>query len=62
MAIEDFNTKSSNWFCHDKTNFEGAAIENSTFQFGLHQVIKEPTHILDTSSSCIDLTFPSQPN
>ena len=54
MAIEDFNAKSS--------SFEGEAIENLTTQFGLHQVIKEPTHILDTSSSCIDLTFPSQPN
>ena len=25
-------------------------------------MIKEPTHILDTSSSCIDLIFRSQPN
>ena len=62
VAIGDFNAKSSNWFCHDKTNFEGDAIENLTSQFGLHQVIKEPTHILDTSSSCIDLIFTSQPN
>ena len=53
MAIEDFNTKSSNWFCHDKTNFEGDAIENLTSQFGLRQVIKEPTHILDTSSQSL---------
>ena len=59
VAIGDFNAKSSNWFCHDKTNFEGDAIENLTSQFGLHQVIKEPTHILDTSSSCIDLIFTS---
>lgn len=28
-------------------------------QFGLHQVIKEPRHILDISSSCIDLLFTS---
>ena len=62
MAIGDFNAKSNNWFCHDKTNFEGDAIENLTSQFGLQQVIKESTHILDTSSSCIDLIFKSQPN
>ena len=62
VAIGDFNAKSSNWFCHDKTNFEGDAIENLTPQFGLHQAIKEPTHILDTSSLCIDLIFTSQPN
>ena len=58
-AIRDFNAKSSNWFCHDKTNFEGDATENLTSQFGLRQVIKEPTHILDPSSSCIDPIFKS---
>ena len=62
MAIRDFNAKSSYWFCHDKTNFEGDAIENLTSQFGLHQVIKEPTHILGTSSLSIDLIFTSHPN
>ena len=30
-------------------------LENTTLQFGLQQIIKEPTHILDHSSSCIDL-------
>ena len=50
VAIGDFNVKSSNCFFQDKTNFEGDAIENLASQFGLHQVIKEPTHILDTSS------------
>ena len=39
--------------------FEGTAIENMTPQFGLHQVIKELTHICDTSSSCIKLIFTS---
>ena len=62
VAIGDFNANSSNWFCQDKTSFEGDAIENLTFQFGLHQVNKEPTHILDTSSSCIDVIFTSQRN
>ena len=62
VAIGDFKAKSNNWFCHDKTNFEGDAVENLTSQFGFHQVIKEPFHILDTSSSCIDLISTSQPN
>ena len=31
-------------------------------QFGLHQIINEPAHILENSSSCIDLIFTSQPN
>ena len=37
-------------------------IDNITSQFGLRQVIKEPTHILDTSSSFIDLIFASLPH
>ena len=62
MAIRDFNAKSSNWCCHDKTSFEGDAVENLTSQFRLHRVIQEPTHTSDTSSSCIDLIFTSQSN
>ena len=62
VAIRDFNAKSSSWFCHNKTNFEGDTTENLTSQFGLHQVIKEPTHILDTSPLCNDLIITSQPN
>ena len=30
--------------------------------FGLHQLIHDPTHILEKSSSCIDLFFTYQPN
>ena len=51
-----------NWKCHDKSSHEGNAIENVTAQFGLHQIIKEPTHKLDTSSSCIEPIFTSQAN
>ena len=46
----------------DKTTYEGSKIEAITSQFGLGQLIKEPTHILSSSSSCIDLVFTSQPN
>ena len=60
--IGDFNAKSCNWYSHDKTNFEGCTIESITSQFGLHQLINEPTHFLQNSSSCIDLIFTSQPN
>ena len=62
VAIRDFNAKSSSWFCHNKSNFEGDVIENLTFQFELNQVIKEPTHILDTSPLFNDLIITSQPN
>ena len=60
--IGDFNAKSCIWYSHDKTNFEGRTIESITSQFELHQLINEPTHLLQNSSSCIDLIFTSQPN
>ena len=59
VARGDFNAKSSNLFYQEKS-FEGDAIENLTSQFGLNQVIKEPIHILDNSSSCVNLIFTSQ--
>ena len=48
--------------CNYNASSQGKTLENVTSQFGLHQVIKEPTHILHNSSSCIDLLFASQPN
>ena len=60
--IGDFNAKSCNWNSHDKTSFEGSTIESITSQFGLHQLINKPTHLLQSSSSCIDSIFTSQPN
>ena len=58
----DFNAKCTNWYQHDKTNFQGIAIENISSQCGLYQVINKPTHILENSSSCIGLILTSQSN
>ena len=57
MLIGDLNAKSKNWYFRGKTSHEGIEIENVTAQFGLQQIIKEPTHISNTSSSCIELIF-----
>ena len=62
VIIGDFNAKSSNWYKHYKTTYEGSKIEAITSHFGLKQLIQELTHILLNSSSCIDLAFMSQPN
>ena len=62
VVIGDFNVKSSNWYYHDKPSSEGNAVDTITKQYVLHQLIKEPTHILDNSSTCIDFIFTSQPN
>ena len=62
IALGDFHTKLSQWYKNDKTRTEGSKIANLTSQYGLKQIINQPTHILNNSSSCINLLFTSQPN
>ena len=50
------------WYSHVKTSFEGSTIESITSQFRLHQLINQPTHLLQNSPLCVDLIFTSQPN
>ena len=61
-VIGDFNAKSKNWSEADISTIEGSIIEFLTSQFRLSQMTKEPTHILENSSSRIDLIFTTQPN
>ena len=61
VVLGDFNVKSENWCKHDKTSYERVKIDTLTSQFGLQQIIKEPTQIL-AGSSCIDLIFTSHQN
>ena len=62
VDIGDFNSESKHWCSQDSTNFEGITIENVTSQFGLSQIIKEATHILEPFSLYNDLIFTTQPN
>ena len=62
VALGDLNVKSSNWYKHDNTTYEGSKIDAITSQFGLQRLIKEPTYILTDSSSCIALLFTFKPN
>ena len=55
VVLGDFNARMQGWFQNHITTFEGCKIDIATFQFGLSQIIKEPTHILSNSGSCIDL-------
>ena len=57
VVLGGFNVKSENLYKHDKTSYKGAKIDALTSQFGLQQIIEEPTHILVESFSCIDLIF-----
>ena len=62
VAFGDFNAKSQTWCKNDKTLYEGFKFNILTCSQGLHQLINEPTHLVDSPSSCIDLIFTSQPN
>ena len=62
VLLGNFNAKSGNWCKNDIATTECKAIENISSQFGLHEIINEPTHILESSSLCINLIFISQPN
>ena len=46
----------------DRSTIEGSKIDFLTSQFGPSQIIKEATHILENSSSCINLIFTTRPN
>ena len=61
-VISEFNAKSNTWSEGDRSTIEGSKIDFLTSQFGLSQIIKEPTHIVENSSSCTGLTFTTQPN
>ena len=59
--IGDFNPKSKQWCEIDKNSFESSQLQLLTEKFGLSQIITEPTYILESSRSCIDLLLSSQP-
>ena len=62
VASGNFNVKTTNWYKNDVNSYEGLKIDTITSQFGLQQLINEPTHLPANSFSCNDLIFTSQLN
>ena len=62
IVLGDFNVKSNNWCKSEIASLEGSKIDTIVNSYGLNQLIQEPMHILNSSSSYIDLIFTSQPN
>ena len=58
----DFNARSSNWWKNDITNSVGEKLDSLTSSAGYSQIIDEPTHIVNNSTSCIDLIFCTNTN
>ena len=59
VVLGDFNAQTKRWFPLGKATYEGTRIDGILSQFGLEQLIQEPTHITGERSSCIDLNFAS---
>ena len=62
IILGAFNARFSFWWKNDKTTVEGAHLEALTSSHGFHLLISEPTNLLPTSTSCIDLIFTDQLN
>ena len=62
ILIGDFNAKCASWYSKDNSTTEGSKLRLLTSQFGLNQIINEPTHITNNSPTCIDLLFTLQTN
>ena len=59
VVLGYINAKPDNWCKADITSLEGSEIDTIASSYGLNQLIQEPTHILNSSSSCIDRIFTS---
>ena len=57
VIIGDFNAKSSKWCNSDESNKEDIELDNITTSAGYSQLINEPTHFVNKTSSCIELIF-----
>ena len=62
MVLGDFNAKNKPWFDQDNTSYKGSILHDLMAQYALTQIIHKPTHIFESSVSCIDLAFTSQEN
>ena len=55
LLLNDFNAKSKTWFINDQSSSEVTQLESLTLPYGMNKLIAEPAHVLENSSSCIDL-------
>ena len=59
VNLGDFNATSNNWCKANIASLEDSKIDTITSSYGLNQLIQEPTHKLNSSSSCVGLIFTS---
>ena len=57
IVTDDFNARYSRWRKNDTANLQGYELDSLTLLAGYNQIIDKPTHVINTSMSCIDLIF-----
>ena len=57
IVTGDFNARCSRWWKNDIINLQGQELDLLTLSAGYNQIIDKPTHVINTSMSCIDLIF-----
>ena len=62
VMLCDFNAWSKSWWSGDSTTMEGTRLDCLVSIHDFHQLISEPTHVLQNLLSCIDLIFTDQPS
>ena len=62
LITGDFNHRNSNWYLGDPVTPQGAHVKALTSFYGLNQLIKNPTHLLQNSVTCVDLVLTNQPH
>ena len=60
LILGDFNVQSPTCWDDDKTSIEGIRLDARSSLYGLHQLIKEWTHLMESSASDLDLIFTNQ--
>ena len=62
VVLGDFNAQSHIWWTDDKTSIEVTWLDALSSFLGLHQLTKEPEHLMKHITWCIDLIFTNKPN
>ena len=57
IVTGDFNARCSRWWKNDITNLQGQELDSLALSAGYNQIIDKPTHVINTSMSCIDVIF-----
>ena len=62
IFVGDFNAHNRSWWNGDRTDSIGSKLEKIFLDNSLNQLVREPMHLSDKFSSCIELTVTRHPN